>query len=441
VLKLPGPLTLRLALLLCLLLGFNSFVFRELHIQRLRNTVAPKMAESVAAMVDDIRTALLLIPEADRHLWFERFNSHHIVKLEEIPAGAPSEADGANNPFQTIFLADLRRLEGKEVAIGVHDGPPHRVLVVEFDAQGRRYRLSMPGAAIEVDSIWPLAWLIFSNLLILFSGIAFAIWQIHRPLRRGAAALERSARNLAPIAMPNSAPTEFRIFAQRFNELAGRLQAQERERALLLASVSHDLRAPLTRIRLHAELLDDDESTGAHILSDADSMRRVIDQFLDYQRSSNQLLATRIDVSAVVTDVIRRYLDLGNRIQLQSAEAAVIFADPSALERILSNLIDNAFSHGTGPVELSIAVTGSTVRVSVRDHGPGIDMSEVDRLLQPFERFDKARSRQGHCGLGLSIVNRLLKELGGTLTLSNHPQGGLLAAMDIPLIVAAEGHA
>jgi two-component system osmolarity sensor histidine kinase EnvZ len=170
-------------------------------------------------------------------------------------------------------------------------------------------------------------------------------------------------------------------------------------------------------------------------------MRRVIDQFLDYQRSSNQLLATRIDVSAVVTDVIRRYLDLGNRIQLQSAEAAVIFADPSALERILSNLIDNAFSHGTGPVELSIAVTGSTVRVSVRDHGPGIDMSEVDRLLQPFERFDKARSRQGHCGLGLSIVNRLLKELGGTLTLSNHPQGGLLAAMDIPLIVAAEGHA
>ena len=432
-LPLPGALTVRLGMLLCFLVLFNAIGFRALYVHHLRTSIAPNMAQSIAAMVDDIRASLEMIPAAQRQAWIDRFNTHRSVTLELMPAGAGAPDYPALNVFQTILLTNLQHLDGSRLRIGVAYRP-ERVLLVEFDAIGQRYRLGMPGVAIESDSIWPIAWWIFSNLLIIFLGVTFTLRQVHEPLQRGAAALQRSANSLAEIEMPDSAPSEFRLFAQRFNALAVRLREQERERALLLAGVSHDLRAPLTRIRLHAELLDEDgETTGKRIMLDTDSIRHIIDQFLDYQRSNNPQLMTTVNLRAAVVRAVSCYRALGRRIELLANEDVTIVADPTAVERILSNVIDNALGHGAEPVECTLSTDGDRALLRVRDHGNGIKTSDIERLLKPFERADDARSRQGHCGLGLSIIHRLVRELRGALKLSNHTDGGLVVEIWFPL--------
>ncbi len=425
---LPTQLTLRLTLLLCVLLAVNTVGFVELYRHHLRYSLAPAMGKTIADWIQIARACDQSLTGDERQQWLLRANRDREHRLQEVPPGTAT-VQLPDSLFIALLADTTRRLAGDDVVL-IRD-MPNLEMKAYFNSGDRRYLLSLPGSALRANDIWPFTWLIAVNFLIIWLSVMFAAWQIKKPLQRSAAALAASADKLEEISLPPSAPEEFRIFTQRFNELARRLAAQERERALLLAGVSHDLRAPLTRIQLRADLME--EAAGSGLAVDAQSMRHIIDQFMAYQRGSVEADARLIDLRMAVRDMVERYRETGRDVRYAGDDSALVLADPSAIERILGNLIDNSIDYGQPPVEVSLAIASDGACIEVRDHGPGIDEGEVDRLLQPFERLDDSRSLHGHCGLGLSIVNRLVRDMKGTLTIGNHPDGGLRVRVTLPV--------
>jgi two-component system osmolarity sensor histidine kinase EnvZ len=434
--RLPAQLTIRLSLMLCVLLGANTYGFVELYRYHIRYHLAPSMGEALAGWVESLRACDSQMTDDQREQWLQRVSKGQRSHLDLVPPAMPI-AIPPQTRFITIMALSLRQIAGNDLQVEANEAT--RELLIYFRNDGRQYRLTVPGTAIRANDVWPFLWLIAANILIVWLSVMFAVWQINEPLRRSAEALASSSNQLAEIDLPASAPKEFAVFAQRFNELARKLAAQERERALLLAGVSHDLRAPLTRIQLRADLMATKETSGKSGLSvDAASMRHIIDQFLDYQRGNIEANATLIDLRMTSRDVVERYQEAGRDVRFSGEDSALVLADPSAIERILGNLIDNALDYGSEPIEVQLGIEGGHALLQVRDHGPGIEEHQVSRLLQPFERLDDSRSLHGHCGLGLSIVNRLIKELRGSLSFGNHVQGGLIVSVRLPIRSTAQ---
>jgi two-component system osmolarity sensor histidine kinase EnvZ len=432
--QIPRRLVFRTVTLLCALLAMNTFLLFTMYKAHLRTVVAPREGEVLGDLILFLRSDIERVPEAELRRWLDRFDSYKSISVAQLIGGTvPVDHPGLSD-IMLAFEASLRQRAGDDIRLDLRKNGADSVVWIDFNAAGRRYRLSFPGNGVAAPRVWPLFWIIISSGLIVSLVVAFVVTQINRPLKRSAVALAESSDRLSEIAMPPSAPEEFRVFAERFNSLARRLRAQEHERTLLMAGVSHDLRAPLTRIRVNAEMIDDkNPGMAGSILRDSDSMSHVINQFLDHQRGINPRLMGRIDVRPLVDSLVKRFCDAGHDIGFTAVTTANVVADPTALERILGNLIDNAVTYGEEPVEVQITVEDQTVLIEVRDHGPGIAEVEIARLRQPFERLDPARGALGHCGLGLAIVDRLVRQLNGTVTIGNCATGGLQAAVRLPI--------
>lgn len=432
--RFPSQLSIRLGVLLCILLAGSTMGFNWLYRNHLRSAMAPKMGEGIAAQIRTLKLDLHHLQGTDREEWLKAFNTDPGVTLEQLPPDHPPPRPPLQNGYMYVLQESIRQYAGQDTQVSARLTPPNNALFVDFPVDGQSYRLTIPAGGFTFADVWPFAWLIASNFLIVWIGAAFAVWQIKRPLQSSAAALNASANQLTEIKMPASAPAEFHVFANRFNQLAAKMKAQERERALLLAGVSHDLRAPLNRIRLRAELMDDDTSgMGNGMILDSESMRHIIDQFLHYQRGIVKAHIEPTDLRGLADRTAQRYRELGNAVEVTGEACVIAPVDSAAIERILNNLIDNALSYGKPPIEIQIAHEGEAAILQVRDHGPGIAEGDLQRLLQPFERLDQSRSLQGHCGLGLAIIDRITRELGGELSLFNHSGGGLVAHIRLPL--------
>lgn len=418
---LPRKLALRVALILLLVLTSGSAVFVVTLRAQLQEVTAPQMARDLSASIAGIRATLAALAPEQKAVWMTQLNATGEVSLEQL--AAPAVVAEPGRPMFRRIDSELRRLTGEDTRVTVEGGSPPE-LRVEFRSGNEFYRLSLPAGSLSWWSLLPLVWLFVSMGLTVWVAVLFVLWQVNQPLKRSAESLARSVNQLSEIDMPGSAPLEFRIFAERFNVLARRLKAQERERDLILAGVSHDLRAPLTRIRMRAELLED-RTAAENLTRDVESMRHIIDQFLDFHRGGVIRSVGPISVGEVARGVVARYRQLGADVALTEQGQVVVIATSAIIERILNNLIDNALAYGSTPVEINIERLASGGSIEVRDHGEGIAEAELPRLLQPFERLDDARSSLGHCGLGLPIVDRLVRQIGGQLTLSNHPIGGL----------------
>jgi two-component system osmolarity sensor histidine kinase EnvZ len=431
--QIPGRLVFRTVVLLCALLAMNTLLLFAMYKAHLRTVVAPREGEVLGDLILFLRSDIERVPGAELQQWLDRFDSYKSISVTRLPGGtAPVDHPGLS-AIMLAFEASLRQRAGDDIRLDLQKSGADSVVWIDFNAAGRRYRLAFPGNGVAAPRVWPLFWIIISSGLIVSLVVVFVVTQINRPLKRSATALAESADQLSEITMPPSAPEEFRAFAERFNYLAQRLRMQEHERTLLMAGVSHDLRAPLTRIRVNAEMIDDkNPGMVGSILRDSDSMSHIINQFLDHQRGVNPRLVGRIDICPLVESLVKRFCGAGHDVRLTGITTANVVADPTALERILGNLIDNAVTYGEEPVEVQIAVEDQTVLIEVRDHGPGIAEAEIARLCRPFERLDPARGNLGHCGLGLAIVDRLVKQLNGAVTFRNHLEGGLRAVVKLP---------
>ena len=288
----------------------------------------------------------------------------------------------------------------------------------------------------ETDAPPALPGDLITNLLITLAIVSavtmVAVRQATKPLQQLAQAADTLGGDLDAAPLAETGPAETRRAAQAFNRMQARIKHLIDERARALAAVSHDLRTPLTRLRLRTELVDD-EPLREQMAADLDAMAAMIDATLDYLRGLQENEALRkIDIDALLQSLAADAAVLGQAISVAGAAQAPYLGRLSALRRALQNLIDNAIKYGHGAA-IRIEDDERTLRLIVEDDGPGIAANELARVAEPYYRPDASRSREtGGVGLGLSIARDIALLHGGELQLANRASGGLCATLVLP---------
>ena len=238
--------------------------------------------------------------------------------------------------------------------------------------------------------------------------------------------------------------TEFRELSEAFNEMAEVLSKVSKERKFLLASVSHDIRTPLTRIRLASEMLPPNSSSLKESLEeDIIEINDILNQFLDFARGFQDESKVPTNLGRLLKNIQTKHKRMGQAFTLKKKNIRTdipkkLFIDirPIAFQRCLDNLINNAFFYSKDKVILEASLLEESFTISIIDNGPGIPEDQKSKLLLPFERVDEARGNAGGIGLGLTIADRIVKAHDGKLELINRPEGGLDVKITIPIITA-----
>jgi len=274
------------------------------------------------------------------------------------------------------------------------------------------------------------------TLLVLFGTVValslVAVRWVTGPLSSLATAAERLGQDIHRPPLPETGPLEARRAARAFNTMQQRLQRFIADRTRILTAMSHDLKTPITRLRLRTELLDDD-ALRAKFAKDLADMESMVTQTLDFMRDASAAEPLqRVDFMALLESLQSDYQDTGSTVGIEGRIAQPFNGRPLALRRCLTNLLDNAVRYGKrATLKVEEAVDRITIRVL--DEGPGMPEEEFERAFEPFFRGESSRSREtGGTGLGLGIARNIARAHGGDLELKNRPQGGLEAILTLP---------
>lgn len=274
--------------------------------------------------------------------------------------------------------------------------------------------------------------------IILVALLAATYWfarRLSRPLADLADAVDKVAVGKRPDPLPENGPTEIARVAQNVNRMAANLERLERDRGTMLAGISHDIRTPLTRLRLASEMAVSDAQSRDEMAADIDEIDRIVTQFLDFARGNPKEAPTRIDLREALAAIEQKAASRSVPVLWTSGEQAVfVNAYPAAFERMLMNLIENAHRYGKPPVELQLRRDGIMAEIDVLDAGAGVAPEDVERLKQPFVRGDQARGGAMGAGLGLALVERLAQWHGGNFDLLPRGGGGTIARLRLPLV-------
>ncbi|OZI38304.1 two-component sensor histidine kinase [Bordetella genomosp. 10] len=278
-------------------------------------------------------------------------------------------------------------------------------------------------------------------LLLSLVGAAVSVGFVNRPLSRLARAAQILSRGETPAPLPENGPAEIRDLNASFNRMAKDIRQTEADRELMLAGISHDLRTPLARMRLEIEMSGVSEDARQAIDEDLAQIDHSIGQLMEYARPAGTLPQMATDISSVLTELLERErshtASTGGELEAFITPGLRARITALDLKRIVSNLIENARRYGRsgdGQAHLVMAVQpeGNIIAIEVSDRGPGIATDDVERLLRPFSRGEAARTGVSGAGLGLAIVERLLKHVGGSLKMLPRQGGGLTARIELP---------
>jgi two-component system osmolarity sensor histidine kinase EnvZ len=292
--------------------------------------------------------------------------------------------------------------------------------------------IKVPLTGINESDLSPLTlYLLVIGALSVAGGWLFARNQ-NKPLKRLQKAAVTVSKGEFPAPLPLSGSTEIVEVTHAFNQMAKSMQQLEQDRALLMAGISHDLRTPLTRIRLASEMMvEDDHYLKDGIVNDIEDMDAIIKQFIAYVRHDQDVVREPFQLNQLIQEIHQQENHRLEQIEISLADCPEIPLHNVAIKRVLSNLVENAFRYGNGWIKISSFVNAHYVGFSVEDNGPGINESKIDDLFQPFTQGDTARGSVGS-GLGLAIVKRIIDRHHGKISLKNRPQGGLIAQVLLP---------
>jgi signal transduction histidine kinase len=289
-----------------------------------------------------------------------------------------------------------------------------------------RTMFDRPGPQLSPQALLPL-------LLMVLAVILVAWWTARRvvsPMRVLAIGADRLGRGLDTDPLPMSGPSEVRDTTRAFNQMKDRLTRFVNERTQMLAALSHDLRSPLTAMRLRIEMLDEtDDSNRLKAL--VEEMQGMVEATLEFARGVAKAEPTAtVDLNSLLGDLVN---DLGGCATLAPTGPLYATIRPQALNRALRNLIDNAMRYG-GVANVTLAREPGTAVIAIADTGPGLPDDQLEAVFEPFVRFEPSRSRDtGGVGLGLAIARTIIQAHGGTVTLRNVPNGGLEAMVRLPI--------
>ncbi|EKF9231607.1 two-component system sensor histidine kinase EnvZ [Vibrio cholerae] len=359
--------------------------------------------------------------------------------LEQLGVTIHSNDSSEAVEYQHAISLDLMSEEmsgelGSPTEVRMALGEESYILWMKIDSLPGQL-LRIPLSELQEEDFAPL----FRNSIIMALLIVIGGWLFIRLQNRPLIALEKAAkmvgRGETPPHLPEQGTLEIRSVTRAFNRMSKGIQALEEDRALLMAGISHDIRTPLTRIRLATEMMSPEDSYLAEsIISDTEECNQIISQFMDYLKPVNREAFEAVDLNDIASDVASS--EGGYEVQIETelqAGLAPAFGNPIAIKRSLSNLVVNALRYGNGWVKVSSGMTADKklVWLSVEDNGPGIDPSQVNKVFEPFTRGDTARGSEG-TGLGLAIVKRIVSQHHGAVSVSNRSQGGLRAQISFP---------
>jgi signal transduction histidine kinase len=464
----PRSLFGRLVLVLLGGLVVAQLLSFAIHMHERGEALSQASGMQAAQRIGDIVKLLEPLGPAERRRIVQVFSAPPLtISLDQAPLGA-QEVDAGDSARAALFGAMLRRFlgEGRAAAVAVREGQPSPLAMRAkpgFMGPAAHVPWMMPGAAMHFGaepgfsfvaqvrladgalvtfdsrqsaetSGWPYR-LLLSLAVLLAAVIAVSLIAVRwttRPLKALADAADKLGGNLDRPPMQEKGPLEVARAAHAFNAMQARLARTIRERSATLAAMSHDLKTPLTRLRLRAELLEDGELK-RKVSQDVEEMQSMVQATLDFMRGVETAERVQpVDVSALLESLQADAAELGGQVALEGGTARPFVGRPQALKRCLGNLIDNALKYGKSA---TIVVEDAPARlvIRVRDQGPGIPEAELERVFEPFYRIEGSRSRDtGGTGLGLSIARNVAQLHGGTLIVRNVKNGGLEAVLTLP---------
>lgn len=323
---------------------------------------------------------------------------------------------------------------GGPAEVRITPGNPYKFWV--RPPQAPNIWITVPMTGIGQPGISPLTtYLLVIGILSVVGGWIF-VRRLNQPLQALSNAAIAVGRGEIPPPLKEEGSSEIIEVTRTFNQMATGIQQLEDDRALLTAGISHDLRTPLTRIRLATEMMPEEQCwIKEGIIHDIEDMNDIIDQFTDYVRKDHPEKTEPTDVNELIHDaVLARNIEGHHSIDLDIQPVPVIELRRVAIKRVLDNLIENAFRYGSDNIVIASVFDSAKQAVvfSIRDFGAGIPEGDISTLFQPFTQGDKARGSVGS-GLGLAIVKRAIDIHEGSITLENHARGGLVATVSLPV--------
>jgi two-component system osmolarity sensor histidine kinase EnvZ len=428
----PQTLLWRSVLLIAILIAVAHLAWLEIFRISEREPRARQVAQQIVSLVNLTRAALITADPAKR---LELLRDLSREEQIEVHLGHPGEriAPLPDRAFLQLVDREVRQRLGPGTQLATsRDGV--RGAWVSFRIDEDEYWIFLPRSRLERAD--PLRWVGLGVLVLALAllGAYLIVSRINRPLRELTRAADEIGRGRTPPPVDESGPTEIRTLAHAFNQMSADLKRQDDERALLLAGVSHDLRTPLSRIRLGVEMMDSkaEPALTAGLVQDVEDIDAAIGQFLDFARvTEGEAVAAGGDLNALVRELTERYARSGKAVTGKFGTIPPFPFRPLAMRRLVANLVDNALRHAGPEVEVVTGAGDGRVAIDVLDRGPGIPPGETGRMLQPFTRLNPARSGAG-TGLGLAIVDRIARQHGGSVQLLPREGGGLRARVELP---------
>jgi signal transduction histidine kinase len=380
-------------------------------------------------------TALILLINATPAAERPKLLAHIAQALPDLnlrsvsSAAAGQKNEGLNDPS----VHSLRR----------HLGPDYQFAVAPNEPRGE-VTVTLPDGAMIAAKLSPMRgrpfWggpLIFNLLVVVTSLTLLGLWAaraLSAPLSSFARAAEGFSLSGNATALPERGPEEIRSVARALNRMRERITTLIDDRTKMLAAISHDLRTPITRLRLRSEFIED-EGHRRHMLRDLDQMRSMLEAVLSFLRNDRKLEAmTLTDIATTLQLIADQFADMGQMVSYEGPSHMMMMARPDDLHRAVTNLVENAVKFGA-EAKIQLIVTDRFVTIDVADDGPGISDAQKSEMLQPFVRGDDARNMDHEAagfGLGLSIARAVAMAHGGDLTLNDRIPHGLIVRIALP---------
>ena len=411
-----------------------AYIFFERH----WDTVSRQLAMDVTG---DVVTIMRMVDDASGPE--ERAGIDRIAR-REMQFGVVFEAgtvlpDDSPNRFDRTIDATLHRQLEKRLTVPYH-------LNTQLPDKRMTIRIQRPGGVLtlvttvkrmrESTTVLVILWMVGTAIVVSAIAVLFLRNQI-RPIRRLAAAADALGKGRPVTDLNPSGATEIRRAGAAFLEMQGRIQRQIAQRTEMLAGVSHDLRTPLTRVRLQLAMLADAHPGSRQEITESEQdlllMEHMIDEYMAFARGQGGEAPVSTDLAEIIDDVAGDARRRGSPIVLEVERPLVLALRPNAIRRCLTNLVENAMHHGAR-VAISATRRDDVVSVSVEDDGPGIPVDQREDVFKPFFRLDSARNpRTGGAGLGLSIARDVARGHGGDIRMSAGSLGGLRAELRLPV--------
>jgi two-component system osmolarity sensor histidine kinase EnvZ len=405
----------------------DSFTLREDHARRVAELLV--VGERLLDEAEPEEREAVIATLRTQHLW---------VGLTKSPPLSPTAPDSVLGRMRDRIVEWEPSLQERPLRLGLtNDQDGRRDLVGALQLRSGEW---LQFRSRDLFGRWPQLYQAVLSASVLTLGVAIAtaimLGALGTPLRSLARAADKVGAGTS-VTVVERGPRDLVQVARAFNAMQARISRLIMDRTQALAAVGHDLRTPLTRMRLRLDLMKDDEARES-MAHDIEEMESMLDSVLTYLSGGDaEGERRRIDLAALVSTLVDANADLGRLVSYVGPDHLLTTARPLPLKRAIGNLIENGLKYG-GVVRLKLERVGDTARIVVEDDGPGIPEAELEHVIEPFFRLDEARRRdtQG-LGLGLAIVANAVQGEDGDLTLRNRPEGGLQAIISLPIRASA----